>query len=183
MLTFDEYFKRRAITKDTFEHCGGTYGEDSLYFNVYDYAARPEGYIERRLNSDPRFVNGLTSSDTLYPIHVTAPYIAETGEAIVVEGPSDSLSIYQSGYKNVVSFQGASNFGKRKLRILRRFCSSIWFIFDRDEAGLQFHKYVRYRLDLDFPIYMSFPPVGLKDPAEYLADGNSLSELSKYRVP
>lgn len=178
-MNFDQYFSDRGFTLQHLLECDGEVNDDSIFFNMFDYAFRPQGYVERRLNSQPRYVNGLTSSDTLYPIHKTAMFIEAMKEAIVVEGPSDALALYANDYKNVVSFQGASNFGKRKIRMLRRHCESLWFIFDRDAAGVQFFEYVQKRLHLDFPVYATFTPEGFKDPAEYIAKGNKIDYLPR----
>lgn len=182
MESFDEYFGKRGFTREFLIECGGETHDDSVFYNMFDYASRPQGYVERRLNTQPRYVNGLTSSDTLYPIHKTAFHIEQAGEAIVVEGPSDALALLANNHKNVVSFQGASNFGKRKLRLLRRHCESVWFILDRDEAGMQFAKHIRERLHLDFPAYMSFTPEGYKDPAAYIASGKGLELIRRHKV-
>lgn len=181
-MNFDSYFSDRGFTKEFLLECDGETHDDSVFYNVFDYAFRPQGYVERRLNTQPRYVNGLTSSDTLYPIHKTAFHIEQASEAIVVEGPSDALALYANNYKNVVSFQGASNFGKRKLRLLRRHCQAVWFLLDRDEAGMQFAKHIRERLHLDFPAYMSFTPEGHKDPAAYLAEGHRIDAIRRYKI-
>lgn len=179
-MNFSEYFSERAFTWEFLESMDGEVHDDSVFYNIFDYAYRPQGYVERRLNTQPRYVNGLTSSDSLYPIHKSAYYIEKASEAVVVEGPSDALALYANGTKNVVSFQGASNFGKRKIRLLRRHCDSIWFLLDRDEAGLQFAKHIRERLHLDFPAFMSFTPSPHKDPASYLALGGKIGDIKRY---
>lgn len=182
MPTFDEYFAERAFTREDLEFCGGDLVDDSIFFNIFDYAGNPQGFVERRLNSSPRYVNGMTSSDSLYPIHVTYPYIERANEAVIVEGPSDALALYANGIKNVVSFQGASNFGKRKLRLLRRHCENLWFIFDRDDAGVIFMNHVRGKMRIAFKVQGCFIPDGNKDPAEYIAAGKSIHDLVRLNL-
>lgn len=173
------YLDLRFLTTDLVLWSGSRITEDSIQYVCFDEYGNELGVIERRFKSSPRFVLDLHSSDALFLLNKSLPYIYRANEAVIVEGPADALALHRSGLKNVVAFGGASNFGKRKLRLLRRYCDNLWFIFDKDEAGLRFFMNVRDKQKLIVKTSVSFTPRE-KDPAAFLAKGGSITEFRKY---
>jgi len=177
-----KYLAKRALEESDLYEAGSYYKNGVVYYISYDIRGVYLGHIERRLEGKPRFVNYLNTSENMFLIHMSLPYIYEANEAIIVEGPADALAMWKSGVRNVVAFGGASSFGKTKLRTLKRFCEAFWFIFDRDAAGLVFYNSVKERQKLAVTTYASFIPSGSKDAAEYIHNGGDIKDLRKQEI-
>ncbi len=177
-MLLDKYLHERAITRRDLDEVGSTYSESGISYVVFDEYGREVGSIDRRFSQEPRFVLNFRSSESIFLFNSALPSIFASGEAVIVEGPADALALRRAGMENTVAFGGASNFGKRKLRTLRRYCDSFWFIFDRDDAGLKFFKNVRDRQKLVTDVWVTFTPEW-KDPAEFLAKGGNIEDFRK----
>lgn len=173
-----DYLNQRTLTPELLKWAGSRIYDDRIEYVCYDEYGNDLGVIERRFTGTARFVVSLNTSDALYLVHRTLPHIFVQNEAVIVEGPADALALYQAGIQNVVALGGASNFGKRKLRLLRRYCDNLWFIFDKDSAGLKFFKSVKERQDFAVKTSITFTPRE-KDPAAFLANGGTIQEFRK----
>ena len=73
-------------------------------------------------------------SEVLYGIQVARNEIRKEGEAILVEGYTDVLSMHQAGIRNVVSTSGTS-LTAGQLHVIHRYGERLQMIYDADSAG------------------------------------------------
>ncbi len=75
-------------------------------------------------------------SDILYGMDTTKSDIREERNAILVEGYTDLLQIYQSGIKNVVAVSGTA-LTQNHVNQLGKFTKKVSVLYDGDEAGIR----------------------------------------------
>lgn len=73
-------------------------------------------------------------SEVLYGIQAAKNEIRKEGEAILVEGYTDVLSLHQAGIRNTVSTSGTS-LTPDQMRVLHRYGEKLLMIYDADSAG------------------------------------------------
>ncbi len=92
-----------------------------------------------RADAPPKYLNSpespiYTKGHTLFGIHQARHAIRSEGEAIVVEGNFDVVSLHARGITNVVAPLGTA-FTLEQAKLLRRFAPGITLLFDGDAAG------------------------------------------------
>jgi len=144
--------KRNDIPESSLIQCGlaiarqngGAYDRfrDRIMFPIFDTSKRPIGFGGRGMTPDaqPKYLNSpetflYQKNKTLYGLHVAQYHIKESKSVIIVEGYMDFLSLYQAGIKNVVATSGTA-LGDNQARIIQRFTSTIYLVFDGDGAGI-----------------------------------------------
>jgi len=70
----------------------------------------------------------------LFGLHQSKRFIANTHQAIVLEGQIDLIMSFESGIRNVVAPQGTA-FTERHAALLHRFTDQVVLFFDADAAG------------------------------------------------
>jgi DNA primase len=151
------YAKQRGITQASLVQCGlaiskaetdKTYDRfrDRIMFPIFDTSRRPIGFGGRGLTPDaqPKYLNSpetllYQKNKTLYGLHVAQHHIKEAKAVIVVEGYMDFLSLYQAGVKNVIATSGTA-LTDTQARMLQRFSSTVFLVFDGDGAGINAAK-------------------------------------------
>ncbi len=89
---------------------------------------------------EPKYLNSgdtplFHKSEVLYALDKAKSSMASTGDAIVVEGYTDVIALYESGFTNVVATLGTA-LTRQHIRILSHHAKSrIVYLFDGDEAG------------------------------------------------
>ncbi len=73
-------------------------------------------------------------STVLYGLHESKTAIRRAESVVLVEGYFDFLSLYQAGIDNVVAVSGTA-FTARQARLLSRYASKAYLLFDSDSAG------------------------------------------------
>lgn len=73
-------------------------------------------------------------SDVLYGIHFARNEMRRTGEAILVEGYTDVISLHSAGISNAVASAGTA-LTPSQVRLLKRYAGRLLMIYDADEAG------------------------------------------------
>lgn len=73
-------------------------------------------------------------SEVLYGIQVAKNEIRKEGEAILVEGYTDVLSLHQAGIRNVISTSGTA-LTPQQMHIVHRYGDTLLMIYDSDNAG------------------------------------------------
>ena len=89
----------------------------------------------------PKYINSKESKifhkgRALYGLNESARFLRQKGMAIIVEGYTDFLSLWQSGLKNSAAVLGTA-LTSGHARLLSRYVQSVTLIFDGDEAGLK----------------------------------------------
>jgi DNA primase len=121
---------------------GGSYDRfrDRVIFPIRSVSGQHVGFGGRTLgDEEPKYLNSPESAlyrkgEHLYGLDATRQEIRERGEAILVEGYMDFLSVYQAGVRNVAAGLGTA-FTDAQASLLRRFCSRVVLNFDSDAAG------------------------------------------------
>jgi len=73
---------------------------------------------------------------TVYGLPRARPAIAQSGEAIVVEGYMDVIALAQAGFANVVACLGTAT-TEEHLKLLSRYAEHIIFVYDADAPGMR----------------------------------------------
>lgn len=115
-----------------------------ITFPVHDLAGRAVGFGARILPGAEGQAKYLNTAETpvyrkqelLYNLHRARGEIARAGEAIVVEGYTDVIVLWQAGIRNAVATCGTA-LGEEHFRLLSRFAERAVLSFDSDEAGMR----------------------------------------------
>ena len=113
-----------------------------IIFPITNLSGKVVAFGGRTLSSDkkiPKYLNSLESeiynkSKSLYGIFQAKNEIRRQDNCFLVEGYTDVLSLSQNGVKNVVASSGTA-LTAGQLKVIRRFCGNITFLYDGDQAG------------------------------------------------
>lgn len=121
-----------------------------LVFPIWNLSGHVIGFGGRVLEAgaQPKYVNSPESpfyhkSKVLYGLNFARNEMDKTGEAVLVEGYMDLLSLWQAGIRNAVAVSGTA-LTKEHVHILARFARKAVLYFDGDAAG---RKAVRRSLE------------------------------------
>ncbi len=117
---------------------------DRLMFPVFDQRDRVCGFSGRALSEDHsggKYINSPESelfhkSELLYGLNFAQSAIRLAGEAVIVEGNVDVISLHQAGSANVVAPLGTA-LTASQLRLVKRQSTRIFLAFDGDSAGMK----------------------------------------------
>ena len=122
---------------------GGFYDRyrNRVIFPIFSNVGKVIGFGGRVLdpNDQPKYINSPETavyhkSRALYGLYHARQDIRRQGEAILVEGYTDVISLAQSGVGHVVASSGTALTGEQ-IDALRRYCDRIVLIYDADDAG------------------------------------------------
>ncbi len=119
---------------------GGERFVDRIMFPISDRRGRIVGFGARALgDAKPKYLNSpetelFNKRSLLYGFPQVAEAVRKEGAALVVEGYTDVLMLYQSGIKNAVATLGTA-MTEQHLKILSGHADRIYLLFDPDEAG------------------------------------------------
>ncbi|TET69507.1 MAG: DNA primase [Candidatus Zixiibacteriota bacterium] len=112
-----------------------------LIFPIHAISGKILGFGGRALKDDqqPKYLNSPESPiyqkrRVLYGLFQTKDSIEKKGAAILVEGYTDLVSIYQNGFDNVAAVSGTA-FTLEQARLISRFADEVFVLFDSDQAG------------------------------------------------
>ena len=74
-------------------------------------------------------------SEVFYGLNITRDYIRRKNNAILVEGYTDLIQLFQSNIKNVIAVSGTA-FTDRHVNHIRRLTSKVFLCYDGDSAGI-----------------------------------------------
>jgi len=75
-------------------------------------------------------------SEVFYGLNLTRDDIRRSESAILVEGYTDLIQLYQAGIKNAVAVSGTA-FTETHVQQIRRFSSTVYLAYDGDSAGIK----------------------------------------------
>ncbi|MBT7422981.1 MAG: toprim domain-containing protein, partial [Candidatus Marinimicrobia bacterium] len=84
-------------------------------------------------------------SQVFYGLDITRDAIRKKESAILVEGYTDLIQLYQAGIKNVVAVSGTA-FTEQHVNAIRNFTSKVYLCYDGDLAGINAAKKAGYTL-------------------------------------
>ena len=111
-----------------------------ITFPISDRRGRIVGFGARALGDDhPKYLNSpeteiFNKRDLLYGFPQVSEAIRKERAALVVEGYTDVLMLYQSGIKNAVATLGTATTPSH-LRALSGYADKVYLLFDPDAAG------------------------------------------------
>lgn len=147
-----------------------------LMFPIHDQRGRVTGFGGRALDNDtqPKYLNSpqtpvFDKSDTLYGIHLAAPFIRQLDLAVIVEGYMDVIVPHQYGFSNVVASMGIA-ITDRQVTRLKRLTKNLVLALDPDAAGEEaMLRCIDYESGLGAEIRVIIVPGG-KDPDELIRE-------------
>ena len=119
---------------------GGERFVDRLTFPISDRRGRVVGFGARSLgDAKPKYLNSpeteiFNKRSLLYGFPQVAEAMRKEKTALVVEGYTDVLMLYQSGIKNAVATLGTATTPDH-LKILGNYADKVYVLFDPDAAG------------------------------------------------
>ncbi len=164
---------------------GGERFVDRLMFPISDRRGRIVGFGARALgDAKPKYLNSpeteiFNKRSLLYGFPQVAEAVRREKAALIVEGYTDVLMLYQSGIKNAVATLGTA-MTEQHLKTLSGHADRIYLLFDPDEAGekaVEKAAVTAAELKLDLRV-LRLP----EDPADWLlehAPGEFLDLLSR----
>ncbi|MCS7186019.1 MAG: DNA primase [Armatimonadota bacterium] len=114
---------------------------DRLIFPIFNPQGEPIGFGGRVLGEgEPKYLNTpetplFQKRKVLYALNLARNAIREKGEAILVEGYMDAISLHQAGFTNTVATMGTA-LNADTVQVLKRYTNKIVIAYDRDSAGL-----------------------------------------------
>jgi DNA primase len=111
-----------------------------VIFPIFDLTGKVVGFGGRALfNQEPKYLNSpetpvYAKGHMLYGLNFSKDAIRAAGEAILVEGYTDFLSLYRSGFKNCVASLGTA-LTPQQVGLAQRFAPRIVVNYDGDAAG------------------------------------------------
>lgn len=123
---------------------GGYYDRfrNRAMFPIFSHIGKVIGFGGRILTNEkdqPKYVNSpetivYQKSHVLYGLSQSKQDIRGEGEAILVEGYTDVISLHQGGIRNVVASSGTA-LTVHQVRALSRYAKRVLMIYDADSAG------------------------------------------------
>jgi DNA primase len=112
-----------------------------LVFPILNLSGLTCGFTGRVLDNKnmPKYLNSpetsvYQKSRLLYGLFNSREPVRAEKSAVIVEGNTDLLTLYQGGVKNVVAASGTA-FTASQALLLKRFCDNVIIIYDGDAAG------------------------------------------------
>jgi DNA primase len=154
--SLSDYFKKENISLSKASELGLVKEKNGRYYDTFrkriifpilDHRSNTVAFGARVLENKkdvPKYINSkdsfiYTKGDVLYGLHKTANKIREKEYAIVVEGYTDLLSLYQVGIKNVVATLGTA-FTEKQTLLLKRYTNKVVLFYDSDSSGIKASK-------------------------------------------
>ena len=155
---------------------------DRLMIPIFDTQERVLGFGARAFaDAENKYVNSPTSpiyskGETLYGLNFAYKRIREEGQAFIVEGYFDLISLHLFGWEIAVASSGTS-LTSGHARLLKRYADRVLLLFDSDPAGVKASvRSVEVLLDEGFVIRVARLPGG-QDPDSLLrSEGRTAME-------
>lgn len=116
---------------------------DRLMFPIFNLSGRIVGFGGRSIDDhmQPKYLNSpetpiFRKGEGLYGLYQSKERMRAKGEALLVEGYFDLLSIYQHGFNNICAPLGTS-LTEQQAVLLSRFARKAMILFDGDLSGLR----------------------------------------------
>ena len=113
-----------------------------LIFPILSVKKQVIGFGARVLDSSqPKYINSRDSKifqkgHIFYGLNESARYLRQSSIALLVEGYTDFLSLWEAGFKNTVAALGTA-FTSSHAKLLKKYVETVILVFDGDQAGLQ----------------------------------------------
>jgi DNA primase len=157
-----------------------------VMFPIHNVSGKPVAFGGRILKTTEKAPKYINTSETdvyhksklVYGIFQAKQEIRKKEEALLVEGYTDVISLYQAGIQNVVASSGTS-LTPDQVKLIKRFSPNITLLYDGDKAGIQAAiRGVDILLEQDTNVRVIQLPEG-EDPDSYLKKVGSV-EFQRY---
>jgi DNA primase len=144
--------KKNEIKEDTLERLGllvkdasGKYYDSfrgKIIFPIRDAYGKVIAFGSRVVdNRIPKYINSPESpiykkGNSLYGLYEAKNEIRKCGEAVIVEGYMDLLTLYEAGLKNVVATLGTS-LTQEQAKLISRYTHKVTLAYDADPGGIK----------------------------------------------
>ena len=144
------FFDKKKIKKDFLVKSGlvslsdkGTFDRfrSRIMFPIFHVTGKAVAFGGRsfKINDSAKYLNSpetliYKKSNIFYGLHASRNAIRKKGYAILVEGYTDFLQLYQAGFKNTISVSGTA-LTKQHAKILRPLTKKVVLLYDSDSAG------------------------------------------------
>lgn len=113
-----------------------------VVFPIFSTSGRIVAFAGRQLYEDDTLAKYINTPETpiyqkgklLYGLSMNRDEIRKQTYAILVEGYTDLISMYQSGIQNVVASSGTA-LTEEQIRLLARYAPTVVIVYDADSAG------------------------------------------------
>ncbi len=146
-----------------------------LMFPIHDLRSRTVGFGGRALEKvEPKYLNSpetpiYEKRKNLYALDLTRREILKEGYAVLVEGYTDVLGLYQGGVRNAAATLGTA-LTSDHFRQLARFTDRVILLFDADAAGIgASERGLDFYLEFDLDLRVASLPEGM-DPADFMRE-------------
>lgn len=148
---------------------------DRLIFPFQTISGRIAGFSGRQRVTDkeyPKYTNTSENEifkkrELLYGIFFAKKAIQKADNCNIVEGQVDVLAMHRDGFENTVA-SGGTALTKEHIRVIKRLCSRVTFIYDNDEAGMKAtSKGIELAIEEGLSVDVLTLPTG-EDPDSYL---------------
>lgn len=164
---------------------GGERFAGRITFPISDRRGRIVGFGARSLgDEEPKYLNSpetelFNKRDLLYGFPQVAEAIRREKAALVVEGYTDVLMLYQHGIKNAVATLGTA-MTPSHIRTLSRDADEIYLLFDPDAAG---ERAIQRAMNTAIELSVDLRVLRLsEDPADWLHNGRGTPEQFREMV-
>lgn len=114
-----------------------------VMFQIRDHLGKIVGFAGRTLSTnkkEAKYINSPESpiyhkSRVLFGLDLSKNAIRDEDQALLVEGYTDVISLYQNGVKNVLATSGTA-LTPDQIRLVKRFTRNVVLLYDGDEAGI-----------------------------------------------
>ncbi|WP_053058153.1 DNA primase [Rubrobacter aplysinae] len=158
---------------------GGERFAGRITFPISDRRGRIVGFGARSLgDAEPKYLNSpetglFNKRDLVYGFPQVAEGIRKQGAALVVEGYTDVLMLYQHGIKNAVATLGTA-MTPGHIKTLSRDAEQIYLLFDPDAAG---EKAIQRAMNTAIELSVDLRVLRLpEDPADWMHHGRGTPE-------
>lgn len=143
------YFKDKGVEEKLLLELGLISEKDGKYYDkfrnrvifpIINTGGKIIGFGGRAIgDAEPKYLNSpenivFQKKNNLYALNITKQDIGKEGNAILVEGYMDAISLYQHGVKNVGASLGTA-LTENQARLLKRYTKNVVLSYDADTAG------------------------------------------------
>jgi DNA primase len=145
------YLVKNSINTDILDKTGlfgtsakGTYDgfRDRLMFPIHSVNGKIVAFGGRILHEEQKggkYINSptteiYTKGNELYGLHITRYEIGKKNFALICEGYTDFLRLYENGFTNSAASLGTS-LTDNQINVLSRYTNNIYLLYDGDKAG------------------------------------------------
>lgn len=112
---------------------------DRVMFAIRDEQGRVVAFAGRAFQGEPKYLNTpntplFTKGTVLYGLDLAKEAIRRRGQAVMVEGYTDVISLHAAGIEEAVASMGTS-LTSDQARLLSRYTEEVVIAYDRDAAG------------------------------------------------